>query len=106
MSLPKQCLYTNKIESSYAKNYNSNIASNNGTEFNLGETIIFNIPTGYNNVMSGRDSCLKFHFNCRNPAGGAPATACFNKCGAFGCIQRIRVFMVLFFYLILIIIMF
>ena len=32
MSLPKQCLYTNKIESSYAKNYNSNIASNNGTE--------------------------------------------------------------------------
>ena len=92
MSLPKQCLYTNKIESSYAKNYNSNIASVNGTEFNLGETMIFNIPTGYNNVMSGRDSCLKFNFNCKNPAGGVPATACFNKCGAFGCIQRIRVF--------------
>jgi len=92
MSLPKQCLYTNKIESSYAKNYNSNIASNNGTEFNLGETIIFNIPTGYNNVMSGRDSCLKFNFNCKNPPGGVAATACFNKCGAFGCIQRIRVF--------------
>jgi hypothetical protein len=91
MSLPKQCLYTNKIESSYAKNYNSNIASNNGTEFNLGETMIFNIPTGYNQVMSGKDGCLKFNFNCK-AAAAVPAAAFFNRCGAFGLIQRMRIF--------------
>ena len=92
MSLPKQCLYTNKIESSYAKNYNSNIASVNGTEFNLGETMIFNIPTGYNNVMSAKDSVLKFNFNCKGPATIPTAAAYLNRCGAFGCIQRLRVF--------------
>ena len=46
MSLPKQCLYTNKINSSYAKNYNAAIVPVNGTDYNLGETIIINIPTG------------------------------------------------------------
>ena len=49
MSLPKQCLYTNKINSSYAKNYNAAIAPVNGTSYNLGETIIINIPTGQSN---------------------------------------------------------
>ena len=92
MSLPKQCLYTNKIESSYAKNYNSNIASVNGTEFNLGETIIFNIPTGYNNLMSAKDSVFKFNFNCKAPAAIPTTVSFLNRCGAFGCIQRLRIF--------------
>ena len=43
MSLPKQLLYNNKIEASYARNYQSNIAPQNGQSYNLGETIIFNI---------------------------------------------------------------
>ena len=40
MSLPKQCLYTNKINSSHARNFQSAIAPQNGTEYNAGETII------------------------------------------------------------------
>ena len=50
MSLPKQCLYTNKINSSYARNFQSAIAPQNGTEYNFGETIILNIPTSENLV--------------------------------------------------------
>jgi type III secretory pathway component EscS len=73
MSLPKQCLYTNKINSSYARNFQSAIAPQNGTEYNFGETIILNIPTGANLVASGQDSILKFNFNFRN-AGGAATT--------------------------------
>ena len=91
MSLPKQCLYTNKINSSYAKNYNAAIAPVNGTAYSLGETIILNIPTGYNTVSSAKDSILKFNLNLR---GGAtlPTSCNFNRCGAFGLIQRLRIF--------------
>ena len=91
MSLPKQCLYTNKINSSYARNYNAAIAPVNGTSYNLGETIIINIPTGYNTVMSAKDSVLKFNLNLRG-AAALPATVFFNRCGAFGAIQRLRIF--------------
>ena len=65
MSLPKQCLYTNKINSSYARNFQSAIAPQNGTEYNVGETIILNIPTGSNLVGSGQDTILKFNFNLK-----------------------------------------
>ena len=92
MSLPKQCLYTNKINSSYAKNYNAAIAPVNGTSYNLGETIILNIPTGYNTVMSAKDSVLKFNINLRTGAAIPTANANFNRCGAFGAIQRLRIF--------------
>ena len=92
MSLPKQCLYTNKINSSYARNYNAAIAPVNGTSYNLGETIIINIPTGYNTVMSAKDSVLKFNLNLRTLAALPSANANFNRCGAFGAIQRLRIF--------------
>ena len=92
MSLPKQCLYTNKINSSYARNYNAAIAPVNGTAYNLGETIIINIPTGYNTVMSAKDSLLKFNLNLRGAAALPTLVAFFNRCGAFGVIQRLRIF--------------
>lgn len=92
MSLPKQCLYTNKINSSYAKNYNAAIAPVNGTSYNLGETIIINLPTGYNNVMSAKDSVLKFNLNLRTAAAIPTTVAFLNRCGAFGAIQRLRIF--------------
>jgi hypothetical protein len=69
MSLPKNCLYTNSIESSYARNYNNNIAPQNGLgPYGVGETIIINIPTGRNLVMSGADSLFKFSLTARNDA--------------------------------------
>lgn len=92
MSLPKNCLYTNKINSSYARNYMSVIQPQNG-DANLGDTIIFNIPTGNNLVMSGADTVLKFTLTLK---GGATAhtanTVKLNKCGAYGCFQRVRIF--------------
>lgn len=92
MSLPKQCLYTNKINSSYARNYNAAIAPVNGTSYSLGETIILNVPTGYNTVMSAKDSLLKFNLNLRGAAALPSVVAFFNRCGAFGAIQRLRIF--------------
>jgi len=92
MSLPKQCLYTNKINSSYARNFQSAIAPQNGTEYNFGETIILNIPTAQNLVASGQDSILKFNFNLRNESG-AIATYKFNRSGAYSIFQRMRIFL-------------
>ena len=60
MSLPKNCLYTNKINSSYARQFMSVIQPQNGNDAVLGDTIIFNIPTGNNLVLSGADTVLKF----------------------------------------------
>lgn len=93
MSLPKNCLYTNKINSSYARNYNSVIQPQNG-DAQLGDTIIFNVPTGNNLVMSGADTMLKFDLTLKGRAAGAHAadTIKLNKCGAYGCFQRLRIF--------------
>jgi hypothetical protein len=92
MSLPKQCLYTNKINSSYARNFQSAIAPQNGSEYNFGETIILNIPTGANLVASGQDSILKFNFNFRN-GGAAGTTYRLNRSGAYSIFQRMRIFL-------------
>jgi hypothetical protein len=90
MSLPKQCLYTNKINSSYARNFQSAIAPQNSTEYNFGDTIIFNIPTGGSLVASGQDSILKFNFNFRNN-GNAGTTYSLNRSGAYSIFQRMRI---------------
>ena len=92
MSLPKNCLYTNKINSSYSRNYQAVIQPQNGNA-NLNDTIIFNIPTGGNLVMSGVDTVLKFALSIKN--GGtlaAAGTIQLNKGGAYGVFQRMRVF--------------
>ena len=92
MSLPKNCLYTNKINSSYSRNYQAVIQPQNGPA-QLGDTIIFNIPTGGNLVMSGVDTVLKFALSIKN--GGTAAgdgTIKLNKGGAYGVFQRMRVF--------------
>ena len=93
MSLPKNCLYTNKIQSSYARNYMSVIQPQNG-DAQLGDTIIFNIPTGNNLVKSGADTMLKFDLTLKGRVGGVHAlnTIKLNKCGAYGCFQRLRIF--------------
>ena len=94
MSLPKNCLYKNKINSSYAKNYQSVIQPQNGNDATFGDTIIFNIPTGNNLVMSGADTILKFDFTIKGTAatGNAVNTVLMNKSGGYSCIQRMRLF--------------
>lgn len=94
MSLPKNCLYTNKINSSYAKQYQSVIQPQNGNDATFNDTIIFNIPTGNNLVMSGPDSVLKMDFTVKGTAatGNALNTILLNKAGAYGFFQRMRIF--------------
>ena len=92
MSLPKNCLYTNKINSSYSRNYQAVIQPQNGPA-QLGDTIIFNIPTGGNLVMSGHDTVLKFGLSIKNGGtAAADGTIKLNKGGAYGVFQRMRVF--------------
>ena len=93
MSLAKNCLYANKINSSYARNYMSVIQPQNGNDAILGDTIIFNIPTGNNLVMSGADTVLKFDLTIRGAgAGNVADTVLFNKAVGFACFQRMRIF--------------
>ena len=90
MSLPKQALYTNKIRGSHARNYQSNIAPQNGQEYSFGETIIINVPTARNIVMSGADTLLKCTLNLRTSANDA--VAALERGGIATIIQRLRMF--------------
>ena len=92
MSLPKNVLYQNSIESSFARNYNNNIAPQNGMgPYGVGETIIINIPTGRNLVMSGADSLLKIGLSVKNSTNGCNFIR-LDKAGIYSIFQRIRVF--------------
>jgi hypothetical protein len=46
----------------------------------------------YNTVMSAKDSIFKFNINLRSPATLPTISASLNRCGAFGAIQRLRIF--------------
>jgi hypothetical protein len=89
MSLPKNALYTNKVQTSYARNYQSQIQPQNGLSYNAGETIIVNVPTSPNIVMSGADTVLKCTLNFSN---AAVSTANLDRGGIAGVIQRVRIF--------------
>ena len=96
--LPKNLKYGSKIESAPAKSTRINIAPQNGTgPYNLGDTIILNIPTRANTVLVPSESYLKFTVNSIN--GGYTAgnnqslsqSMRWDGSGAHGVIQRIRV---------------
>ena len=90
MSLPKQLLYENKINSSYARNYNSVLQPQNTSNYGLGQTCIINIPAMNNTAMSGADTILSMTLKLQSTAD---ATAChLNRCGGAAVIQRLRLF--------------
>lgn len=90
--IPKNLQYTSKVESAGARALRSNIAPQNGTSgYNLGDTIIFNVPTRANLVNVPTENYLKFDFNLYNNSG-APSTYRWDSCGAHGLIQRIRIY--------------
>ena len=68
MSLPAKLLFNNKINSSYARNFNSVIQAQNTSNYGLGQTAIFNIPCMRNQVLSGADTLLSLRFKIRNGA--------------------------------------
>ena len=89
--LPKNLKYGSKVESAMARSYRSNIQPQNGTgAYNLGDTVIFNIPTRANLVMVPTESYLKFNLMALSAA--ADTAIRFDSCGAHGLIQRLRIF--------------
>ncbi len=57
--IPKQLRYGSKVESASSRSYRTNVAPQNGTgNYNLGDTIIINIPTRRNLVLAGAESLL------------------------------------------------
>ena len=90
--LPKTLKYGSKVESAYARSMRSNIQPQNGTgTYNMGDTIIVNIPTRPNLSLVPSESYLKFNFNITNNSTAGNAFR-WDSCGAHGAIQRIRVF--------------
>jgi hypothetical protein len=89
MSLPRQLLYENKINSSYSRNYNAVIQPVNSSDYGLGQTCIINIPCDSQTCLSGADSVLSMRLKL---ASGEQSVAYFNKCGIAGCIQRLRIY--------------
>jgi hypothetical protein len=90
MSLPSKLLYNNKINASYARNFNSVIQAQNTQNYGLGQTAIFNIPCMRNQVLSGADTMLSLRLRTRN--GGTINNGCLNKGGIASAIQRLRIF--------------
>jgi hypothetical protein len=89
--LPKNLKYGNKVESALARSYKTNIQPQNGTgPYNLGDTIIFNIPTRNNLLNCPTENYLKFQVNATNAAANQAWR--WDSCGAHGIFQRIRIF--------------
>lgn len=91
--LPRNLQYMNKIESSPARQYTSTIQPENGTgNYAPNTKCRINIPTSPNTVLVASESFLKFDIGGVT-VGGTTAAAYIrlDKCGAHGCIQRVRV---------------
>lgn len=88
--LPKNLKYGSKVESAIARSSRVNIAPQGPTTYELGNTIIFNIPTRKNLVLATTESYLKF--TCSLTAQAADTAFRWDSCGANSCIQRIRIF--------------
>lgn len=90
MSLPKNLLYSNKVDAMGARPFTSNIQSQQ-TTYAPNDVMVFNIPCNRNTVLSPHDSYLKFSMTATN--GGVINTwSRLSKAGAHGFIQRLRVF--------------
>lgn len=88
--LPKNLRYGNKVESAAAKSYRTNIQPQNGTgTYQMNDTIIINIPTRQNIVLSTSESYLKFTTTYTSKANNNLLR--LDSCGAHGLFSRLRV---------------
>lgn len=89
--IPTNLKYTSKVESSVAKSYRTNIQPQSGSgPYLLGDTVIINIPTRQNLVLSTTESYLKFKINITS--NNAANNFRFDSNGAQSIIRRCRVF--------------
>ena len=93
--LPKNLLYTSRIESAPAKSSRVGIAPQNGTgPYLLNDLITINLPTQPNIVLVPSESYLKFTLPAITAAGiaGASTSLRLDSCGAHQFIQSIRIY--------------
>lgn len=91
--LPKNLRYGSKVESAPAKSTRVNIAPQNGTgNYNLGDTIIVNIPTRRNLVLVPSESYFKYSIEITNPTNGLVEHYRWDSGGAQAIIQKLRIF--------------
>lgn len=88
--IPTNLKYSNRVESSIARSYRTNIQPQAGNTFNGGDTITINIPTRANLVLVPTESYLKFKLNVTNTNTAANAFR-LDRAGSHGVIQRLRV---------------
>jgi hypothetical protein len=88
--IPTNLKYSNRVESSIARSYRTNIQPQAGNTFNGGDTITINIPTRANLVLVPTESYLKFKLNVTNTNTANNAFR-LDRAGAHGVIQRLRV---------------
>jgi len=87
--IPTNLKYSNRVESSIARSYRTNIQPQAGNTFNGGDTITINIPTRANLVLVPTESYLKFKLNA--VSNNAANAFRLDRAGAHGVIQRLRV---------------
>ena len=73
--LPSKLKFANRVESSFARNFQSVINPQNTSNAGLGQTTIINLPTMQNQFMSGIDSVYNYTLNLRNATGAASTRA-------------------------------
>ncbi len=90
--LPNNLKYGNKVESAPARQYTSTCQPTNTTgPYAQNTKFIINIPTSPNTVLVPSESFLKFTINGVTNGAAANNSIRLDKCGAHGCIQRLRV---------------
>jgi hypothetical protein len=90
--LPKNLQYMNKVESASARQYTSTVQPENGTgNYGPNTKCRINIPTQPNTVLVASESYLKFDIGGVTTGATAVPYIRLDKCGAHGCIQRVRV---------------
>ena len=90
--LPKNLHYQSKVESAAARQYTSTVQPQNGTgNYGPNTKCTINIPTSPNTVLVPSESFLKFDIGGITTGAGTTDYIRLDKCGAHGCIQRIKV---------------
>ena len=91
MSLPLPLKYGGKIESAPSRSSRLNLAPQNGTgNYNLGDTIIFNLPCRNNVLLVPSESYLKLNLKVTN-SDAQTGSYRFDSCGAHSIIRQIRI---------------
>ena len=91
--LPKNLQYMSKVEAGSARQYTTTVQPENGTGSYAPNTKCrINIPTTPNTVLVASESFFKFDVGGVTVGGTNAANYIrLDKCGAHGCIQRVRV---------------